>query len=349
MSKKTNIPFAERFAGALVLAKVLLYVALEVVVILGVLSLELPLFAALLISNIATFAIALRAAKSFKMFAADISKNEIDASRREERLQEQIKALEEANRDLKNRLDTGQQTISHFNKLNFGVKVELMESLEVGYIVKQESLESMESDERFQKYLPSPNLIERGRELLKIEGDAPSILYIDKVYHKSSIGINLANIKYATNRRGEILLSGVELEVLHNTSSDLVPSSDDVKHCWIFTTDDDGDHHIKNQDRYRDLRDFYKEYQEQTLRAVHADNDRALCRRYTQGLQASLSERYGNLLFVDRTLPEYSDYAWHSLKDGCESLEVMKIVLDIHMNIETMKHSNETKQLTVYN
>ncbi len=349
MASKYRRDFGEKFAGMWHLIKVVLYAALEVLVIWGVITLEMPLVASILISNIATCAIALKASQSVKLFVAHISKGEVGAAMREEQLREQIKTLEQANRDLRNMVDTGAQTISHFNKINFGVKVELMESTEIGYIVKEEQLSKIEDDERFAKYMPSQSLIERGRELLHLDNDSPSILYIDKVYHKSSIGINLANIKYATSKKGDILFSGVELEILHNTSSDLIPSPDDVNLCWIFTSDEDGNHHIKNQDRYRDLRDFYRDYQEQTTREVHTNNDRLLCRRYTQGLQASLRERYSNLSFVDRTLPEYSDLAWHSLKEGCESLEIMKIVLDIHLNIEMMKHSNQPHQLTAHN
>ncbi|MBP3548426.1 MAG: hypothetical protein J6J64_07100 [Alistipes sp.] len=82
------------------IVKVLGFVIAECLIIIAAiaLALEMPPYAGILVSNILTFLLALAAASSFKQFSRYISEADIEASRKEQELNEQVKALQ-AERD----------------------------------------------------------------------------------------------------------------------------------------------------------------------------------------------------------------------------------------------------------
>uniref|UniRef100_UPI004056D984 hypothetical protein n=1 Tax=Alistipes sp. TaxID=1872444 RepID=UPI004056D984 len=76
------------------IVKVLGFVIAECLIIIAAIALEMPTYAGILVSNILTFLLALAAASSFKQFSRYISEADIEASRKEQELNEQVKALQ---------------------------------------------------------------------------------------------------------------------------------------------------------------------------------------------------------------------------------------------------------------
>ncbi|MBQ4498638.1 MAG: hypothetical protein II985_00185 [Alistipes sp.] len=343
MFKKFINSIRENASNAWIFTKVLVFIILELGIIAGVILLDLPSAIGILVSNILTFIIALAASKTFKTFSAKISKDEYELQRRERELANKVEVLEGENRILKEKVNTSSQIATHFNRINFGLKLELMDSTDIGYIVKEETFDSMKQDEALASHIPTPNFLERGMSFLNIASDQNSILFIEKLYHKSTIGIDLSKIRYATNGRDQIYLSGVELEILHNTSSDLVRDVNDVEQCLVFSKASDGSTTVKNDSKFTNLKNAYKKQQYDIAKSAHKDNNRALCQHFTNGLQTSLMKRYPNLTFISSKSNEYNRFSWRTLKEGNISNELMNVLVDMHMGIEFIMNSNSSE------
>lgn len=335
----------------IIVLKALLALAIEVGLIIAIIRnkwYESYPIITLVISNLITLYLTYKTADIFKKFKLAISNSSMEEKLRMQ--DERIQTLTDENGKLKHLIDTNSQTIAHFNKINFGVKVELMENTKIGYIVKEEKLEDITTED-LRNQIPKASIFEqigqRGRDLLGLEQKQQSVLYIDKIYHKSSIGIDLNNIKYAINERnGRIHLCGVELEVLHNTSKDLKHEASDIKHCLIINTSTSGEVSVTNDKDFNSFKEAYQKHHEELAHNAHITQAKELCQQFTQALQSCLQQRYDNLHFVSLNSKEYDDYDWHSLSENVTDIRVMKILTDMHWGVKMIEGSySEVKKI----
>lgn len=346
MFKKFINSIKENVSNAWIFTKVLVFIILELGIIAGVILFDLPSAIGIVVSNILTFIIALAASKTFKTFSAKISKDEYELQRRERELKAENEQLKKSVRDLQNRVDTDAQTLAHFRSIDFKKQIVLCAPTDMGYVVKEETFGQIGLDTSLASLIPQDNLIEKGKNFFSkkfnIEQNVKSILCIDKVYHKNVIGIDLSKIKFSTNRQGEVLLSGVNVEVLYDASADMENQvlTTDIKHCFILSSTSDSSCEIKNDEKYRKLKDAYMCQQRRTTKESYIARNKTLCNQMTFGLQKSLMHRYQNLRFIEYSSNEYNSYTWRSLNDAYDNIQIMNILIDVYTGIDLLKNSN---------
>ena len=293
----------------------------------------------LLVSNLVTLYVTYKTANILKQF-----KQAIFDSNMEESLRQQNERLTSENGELRDLLDTNNQIKAHFNSIEFVSKIELMENSKIGYLVKEEKLEAITS-EKLKKQIPEATFLEEVGQMLRdqlgFEQKEQSVLFINKIYRKSVIGINLKDIKYSIDEQnGVIYLYGVELQVLHDASGDLPRDKNDISHCLIINTKTKGAVSVKNNKRYKAFIKAYKEYYEEQARDAHNRQDDNLCRKFTQALQNFLTQRYNNLNFVSSDSEEYKQYDWHTLDGGnVADVNVMRVLIDMNRGMKLIEQS----------
>ena len=108
-------------------------------------------------------------------------------------LEKRIEALERENNELVGKLDTRHQTAGMPDNITFTFKLEKMEYAKKGYMVKENDLEALMADEKYQDMIPAKGGWTKMLEFLNLkEKGQRKILYIKKAYYKASIGIDFS-------------------------------------------------------------------------------------------------------------------------------------------------------------
>lgn len=262
----------------------------------------------------------------------------LSRAEKEKAMQQRLDLLESENRELESRLDTRAQTSEATGDLNFTFKLEQMEYAKKGYIVKEENLDALRTDDRFRNLVPDIGLIDKMLSAIKLkENGVRKILYLRKYYYKVSIGIDFSKVKFAFDG-DRVLFSGVKFSRLHDISGELTPDPHDINHCWVLdTNDEDGRAEILQSFDYDQLRYTYEDMQELETRKSLDEEAGLLCEQYTSVFRANIAARFPKVGFVDGI--EDSENTWYALKDGASYL----LVRDVTANM--MQLSNVIESL----
>ncbi len=214
--------------------------------------------------------------------------------RRQKKLQERISQLEDENRRLCENIDTRNQTDNMSADINFAFRLETMEFTKTGYVVKEDLVDDLSY--KIEDVSLGTNIIDGVKSLLGHERSDRKIIYVHKHYQKVTIGLDFANVSYVFD--GErITLFGVEFKQLHDVSSELSKSKNDVELCEIFYGDEKK-LKVEHGREYDNLKDWYREKQSASTSDAIATDISTLCSRFTKLLQDSMSARHPNLRFA---------------------------------------------------
>ena len=247
---------------------------------------------------------------------------------KEKAMQQRLDLLESEKRELESRLDTRAQTTAASGDLNFTFKLEQMEYAKKGYIVKEENLDALRTDERFRALVPDISLLDKMLSAIKLkENGVRKILYLRKYYYKVSIGIDFSKVKFSFDG-DRILFSGVKFTRLHDISGELTPDPGDINHCWVLdTNEDEGRAEILQSFDYDQLRYTYEDLQELETRKSLDEEAGSLCEQYTSVFRRNIAARFPQVGFVDSI--EDSDTTWYALKDGSSYLMVRDVTANM--------------------
>ena len=212
---------------------------------------------------------------------------------KEKAMQQRLDLLESEKRELESRLDTRAQTTAASGDLNFTFKLEQMEYAKKGYIVKEENLDALRTDERFRALVPDISLLDKMLSAIKLkENGVRKILYLRKYYYKVSIGIDFSKVKFSFDG-DRILFSGVKFTRLHDISGELTPDPGDINHCWVLdTNEDEGRAEILQSFDYDQLRYTYEDLQELETRKSLDEEAGSLCEQYTSVFRRNIAARF---------------------------------------------------------
>ena len=247
---------------------------------------------------------------------------------KEKAMQQRLDLLESENRELESRLDTRAQTSTASGDLNFTFKLEQMEYAKKGYIVKEETLDALRTDDRFRELVPDIGLFDKMLSAMKLkENGVRKILYLRKYYYKVSIGIDFSKVKFSFDG-DRILFSGVKFSRLHDISGELTPDPNDINHCWVLDTNDvEGRAEILQSFDYDQLRYTYEDMQESETRKSLDEEAGLLCEQYTSVFRRNIAARFPKVGFVDGI--EDSDKTWYALKEGASYLMVRDVTANM--------------------
>lgn len=330
----------------IIMLKVMGFLVVEGVIIYCSAILPLPKFAVVLLSNFLTFVLVLMAAKTFKKFGAIFASEDIAAAEQQRILERENQSLKGDKLRLKSELEAMRQAEERYTHVKFDAELILMHNTQVGYVVVEDKLSDLKNDSRFSELIPKSGFIDSILRDLAVRDGEKSIIHIEKAYHKSSIGLKFADIRYACHG-DHIYLSGVDLEVLHDTSGDLrsYKSSSDVNHCWVYCENKDETSTVYNSDDYRKLKSTYVKYQQDLVWSAHHDKSVMLSEYYTKSLHSCLCDRYHNLHFISKQSPDYKRYDWRPLGDGNMGRELTHIMSDIYISLAIMDKANKEHKL----
>lgn len=331
---------------SITMLKVMGFLVAEGVIIYCSAILPLPKFAVVLLSNLLTFVLVLVAAKTFKQFGVIFASEDITAAERQRNLERENQCLKGERQQLKSELEAIRQAEERYTQVKLDAELILMHNTQVGYVVVEDKLSDLKNDPRFSGLIPEAGFFDSILQGLDMRNKEKSIIHIEKAYHKSSIGLRFADIRYS--RRGDqIYLSGVDLEVLHDTSGDLrqYKSSRDVSRCWVYCENKDETSTVYNSDDYRKLKSTYVKYQQDLACSAHHNQSVMLSEYYTRSLHSSLCDRYPNLHFISKHSPDYNRYDCRPLGDGGMGRELMHIMSDMYISLTIMDKANKDPKL----
>ncbi|MBQ8493352.1 MAG: hypothetical protein IJ464_03620 [Alistipes sp.] len=326
--------------------KVMGFLVVEGAIIYCSAILPLPKYAVVLLSNLLTFVLVLMAAKTFKKFGAIFTSDDIAAAEKYRNLEREYQNLRGENHHLETQLQAARQAEERFKHIQLDAELIVMHNTQVGYVVMEDKLSTLKSNSRFSSLIPEEGFFDSLLRTIDVRDGDKKILYVDKAYHKSSIGIKFANIRYA-KVKDQIYLSGVDLEVLHDTSGDLreYKSDSDVQRCWVYCENTDETSKIYNSDNYRALKTAYRKYQQDEALTAHHQRSVQLSRHFTQSLHSSLCSRYDNLHFISKDSEAYNRYDWRQLGDGNMGSDLIHIMSDMYMSLTIMDKANKDPKL----
>ena len=268
----------------------------------------------------------------------------VEKEKEESALKDKVQTLENQNRELMGKLDTWGQMASAPSMVSFTAKVETMLYQKDGYIVKEEKVKDLISDEYFKPSVPETfkEKFNKWRDDHSHSGDK-TILYIGRHRADRVFGIDFAKVKYAFED-GRIAIYGASITKLHNLETSSQDS--DIEHCWVLNNDPDPSDKkktvvsINKADHYSEIPDLYKaQCHSQADEEIDAETD-ALCRHYTQIFRQCLQERFPGLVFFDSI--DDSTYTWYAINENPGDSRVAPIVSGMFL-IANVLHSFEIK------
>ncbi|HBG65183.1 MAG TPA: hypothetical protein DDW78_01785 [Treponema sp.] len=271
----------------------------------------LPL-AALLLSNALTVVLMLPVIRCLAVlydgFVADRDKRAAAAAAEALRAAEEkdrlIAGLQQENLLLHGRLETRSQLDAAQAGIHFVFKLETMEFLKHGYVVRKEAFVPLPPEgmgARLKELLPSPF----GRD------EPKEILYIHKFYYKAAIGIDFASIKYCV-QGNKYLFTGVQFKKLHDLTSECVPEEGDINLCEVRRMGKDRVH-VSSSERDAAARAAYEKTQGEEIKRMLDEDVAEKCRLYTQVFRGSLQSRYDYIAFADDGEPSLEGRELHPL------------------------------------
>lgn len=276
---------------------ILFYIVILGIVIIGCIY-YIPLKSvAIAISSVVSFILALIANKSFRRFASNFSDSNdtISLQIKIKELQQRIEnqriresELNEENRNLRNQLDTSEQTRQAFFQSNFCTKIVINEPKYTGYLVKAESLDSLKDNSDLGSLIPNQTFWEKN---ISEKNYSRSIFLTQKIQHQESIGFDLEKIRFAVDAKsGRIYMVGVQCQVL--APYKLQADQNDINRCWIIAESKDGDCKIKTGNEFKTLQRTYIEQQIKLYEEYLTRNNTTLSAIITSRLHTMLTNKY---------------------------------------------------------
>lgn len=299
----------------------------------------------LIFSNVITIVLCAIAISPISIiFRAAFSKKArelVEKEKEEQLLKDTVQDLQNQNRELVSKLDTWGQMAYAPTAINFSARLETMIYEKKGYLVKEESLNSLISDkENFSLEMPQSILekFSKWKDDIAHTGEK-TVLYIGKQYAKRSLGIDFTRIKFAFDQ-DKIALYGAEITKIHNLESE--KDKGDIEHCWVLNNDPKDKKKIvtsiNTAEHYSELPKLFAEQcQNHAKDEVEAEVEN-LCRMYTTQLQNCLSEHFPGIVFYD-TL-ENTPLQWHSFNDNAQDTRVASIAAGLFLVANLLKSFN---------
>lgn len=253
-------------------------------------------------------------------------------------LRQRINELEKENNDLAGKLDTRYQTESMAASLNYTFKLEQMEYSRKGYLVKEQALDSLADDARYQNMIPEKGGFSKLLEILKLKEEGlKKILYVRKSYYKASIGIDFGRIKYAM-KGDDICFAGVRFSKLHDITSEMVRDESDIDRCFVLN-ETAGGLKIEQGGDYDVLLQAYSDVQADENKELLEKEVDNICREYTEVLQDSLSRKFRFVKFVEDGEVLESELTWYALREGCQDRQVGEVASNMIMLADVMSQT----------
>ena len=351
--KKLLNAFRKFFKNAAVLkdiCAVLFFVALLIGVIIGAIQMPFPKIVTIPLASVASFIIAFISYKSFKKLGehlSDPNENPIELKMEVERLRQQLKQqslehqnavniLSEENRNLKNQMDTSEQTRNAYMQHNWCQKIVIDEPTHIMYLVKEEKLDSLSSNSSLGGMIPQKSWWERN---FSEANSSRSVFLTQKIHHGNTIGFDLANIKFAIDNNGQIYMSGVECKVLHNIEIDETPS---INHCWVISNSGNGEKKILKSSY--EINQFITEYKNQQIKLCKqelASKNDSQAIAITRRLQKMLTQKYNQLHFVSSEDEAPRGLIWAPLSANTGSIPVMEVAIQMFSGMSLMQQLPE--------
>lgn len=268
---------------------------------------------AIILSNVITLLIAFLAVRPLNSWLQQVlldrQQELLEKIERDHALELEVQSLKQENKLLSDKLDTRVQTGSLPFNIDYTFKVEQMEYAKTGYVVKEESIETLD---RARFDVPDKSFLEAVWEDIRQNPGVRKLLYIHKFYYKVSLGIDFSRILYAVDS-GKALFYGVRFIKLHDISSELEPDRDDIDRCEVIK--ESGDRlEIRRDKVYDALKESYRTAQAEGVRDSFEEEVTALCGQYTAALHESIRGRFGDkVVFVD-SIDDHRDKNWYALK-----------------------------------
>ncbi len=321
---------------------IIFYVVILGIIIIGCVYYVPLKSVAIAISSVVSFILALVANNSFRRFASRFSDpNDTNSLQKEiEKLQQEIEKqesemskLNDENRNLRNELDTSEQTRQAFFQSNFCAKVVINEPKYTGYLVKEESLDSLKDNSELTSLIPKQNFWERN---ITEKNYSRSIFLTQKIQHQESIGFDLGKISFAVDAKsGLIYMVGVQCQVL--APYKLQTDQNDINRCWIIAESREGDCKIKTGNELKNLQRTYAEQQVKLYEEYLTRNNTTLSTIITSRLHTMLTNKYPNLRFLEKMGDGPSSLNWFSLSSPNNNVTVMEIALQMLSGINLLR------------
>lgn len=325
---------------------VVLLVILELAVLFAAVTVALPAWVAVLFSNLLTIIIV----RLLFVMLDSRAKTKASGPSIEQRQAEELKRLNLENSELKRQYDILSQTKTFFNQINFRRRLCLMDKTTLGYVVREEAFKELKKDGKLNELIPVMPTGLTDLDGLKgrfTKNEPRSLLNINKVKSKFTIGIDLDDISYAVHQ-GKYLLKGVEIKVLYNTSADLVEEGDDaIDICWITSKSGgkDSKRTLRESHDYDQLKKEYRKRLESEMNSTLRNEAAALCGQLTSALQQNLMLRYPNVRFItEEEAAQLAGLQW--LEPGESSdMHVASIMSDMYMGLDLVTKSHTPKAI----
>ena len=213
-----------------------------------------------------------------------------EARREAEEKDRLIAGLQQENLKLHGRLEVRSQLDAAQAGIHFVFKLETMEFLKKGYVVRKEPLIP----------LPPAGMSSRLKELLPApfsRDDDKEILFIRKFYYKAAIGIDFASIKYCV-QGDKYLFIGVQFKKLHDLTSECQPEEGDINLCEVRRLGKERVH-VSASERDAAARAAFEQVQGEEIKRMLDEDVAEKCRQYTKVFRSSLQSRYEYITFAD--------------------------------------------------
>ena len=294
---------------------------------------------AVIISSIVCIMFAALAFKpTGKILKAEIAKRQHEQEQQMQELQqikEKNEQLVKENKELSDKIDIRNQISTAQSALKYTFKLELLEFENKGYIVKEDYLDDLEINIEKPGWLKS----------LWPDKGTKKILFITKFYNKVSIGIDFTKIRYCYNDE-KLSFYGVKFTVDHpDLSSEMERDRNDIDLCEVVSVSENGRREIRNDDRFNELKRWYREKQLLMIKDQNRYDARDICSAYTRILHESLKERFPNIDFVDSAdIPSLPLNNVHPINTSSD-MRVGEITNPLLALTTAMKKENEIKRL----
>ena len=210
-------------------------------------------------------------------------------------------------------------------------------------MVKENDLERLMEDQKYQDMIPEKGGLTKMLELLKIkEKGQRKIIYIKKAYYKASIGIDFGKIKYAFD--GDyIYFAGARFAKLHDISGELEHDARDIERTLILNETENGVK-VENDPEYGEFIKAYSDAQEsQTKEAIESDV-KAICTQYTSVLQNNLAKKFKFIRFVKDEEVLGSTLTWYALSEGAADRQVSVVASNMLMLADVIQQTTEAEE-----
>jgi len=286
---------------------------------------EKLLSAGIVISNVLTILFTFIAFRPTSKIIQKLLVQKQEELKSQDNLLKKIGDLEAANNDLAAKLDIKNQAESLPSNIDFTFKLEKAEYTKIGYFVKEDSFEELSKNESIKETIPSRNIfISALKAMHAYNGPDPrKILHIHREYYKASIGIDFDNIRFAVHK-DKIYFYGVEFSKIHDITSELKKSKNDVELCLVYK-ESDGKLTLCDGDKYRDICESYSKLQQEIAHNSLEEEVAIVCKEYTTIFRECILERFPCICFTDAIDYFNEQLEWQSLTKCSMTRQVAEI------------------------